>query len=132
MRDVAIVSFAQLPNLRRDWERDEIEMLLPVVTEAIERSGIPRREIGFTVSGSSDFLTGRPFSHIFQICAVNCWLASISPDSSLRSPSLLLLKIGWFITFTGVSPKTARKVRMKCASEMWATEATARTSSGSA
>ena len=32
----------------------------------------------------------------------------------------------------GVSPKTARKVRMKCASETWATAATARTLSGSA
>ena len=41
--------------------------------------------------------TGLPASHIFQIWAVNCWLASISPLSSLTSPSLLLLKIGWLM-----------------------------------
>ena len=32
----------------------------------------------------------------------------------------------------GVSPKTARKLRLKCALDTWATAATARTSSGSA
>ena len=39
MRDVAIVSFAQSPLVRREM-RDEIEMLVPVITEAIEQSGL--------------------------------------------------------------------------------------------
>jgi acetyl-CoA acetyltransferase len=73
MRDVAIVSFAEHPSVRREWERDEVEMLVPVITEAIERSGIPRKEIGFTVSGSSDFLTGRPFSFVIALDAVGAW-----------------------------------------------------------
>jgi acetyl-CoA acetyltransferase len=73
MRDVAIVSFAQMPPVRRERTRDEIEMLLPVITEAIERSGIPRREIGFTVSGSCDFLAGRPFSFVMALDAVGAW-----------------------------------------------------------
>ena len=33
-RDVAIVSFAELPSVRREWARDEVEMLVPVITEA--------------------------------------------------------------------------------------------------
>ena len=49
-------------------------------------------------------LTGLPASHIFQIWAVNCWLASISPLSNLRSPSLLLLKIGWLMVVIGGVP----------------------------
>lgn len=73
MRDVAIISFAEMPPLRREWERDEIEMLVPVITEAIERSGLSRREIGFTVSGSSDFLTGRPFSFVMALDAVGAF-----------------------------------------------------------
>jgi acetyl-CoA acetyltransferase len=73
MRDVAIVSFAELPSARREWERDEVEMLVPVISEALERSGIPRREIGFTVSGSSDFLTGRPFSFVMALDAVGAF-----------------------------------------------------------
>ena len=53
MRDVAVVSFAQLPNTRNQDTRNEVEMLMPVISEAIEGSRIPRKEIGFTVSGSS-------------------------------------------------------------------------------
>jgi acetyl-CoA acetyltransferase len=71
MRDVAIVSFAQ--TLSPKSERDEVEMLAPVITEAIERSGVPRREIGFTVSGSCDYLGGRPFSFVMALDAVGAW-----------------------------------------------------------
>ena len=73
MRDVAVVSFAQAPNVRRDAGRGEIEILLPVVNEAIERSGIPRSDIGFTVSGSCDFLAGQPFSFVMALDAVQAW-----------------------------------------------------------
>jgi acetyl-CoA acetyltransferase len=72
-REVAIVSFAETPSVRREWERDEVEMLVPVITEALARSGVPRREIGFTVSGSSDFLTGRPFSFVIALDAVGAF-----------------------------------------------------------
>ncbi|MFI5297027.1 MAG: thiolase domain-containing protein [Polyangiales bacterium] len=71
MRDVAIVSFAQTSSRRTDL--DETEMLLPVVTEAVVRSGIPRREIGFTCSGSCDYLGGRPFSFVMAIDAIGAW-----------------------------------------------------------
>lgn len=73
MREVAIVSFAEVPAVRREWERDEVEMLVPVIAEAIERSNIPRKEIAFTCSGSSDFLTGRPFSFVIALDAVGAW-----------------------------------------------------------
>jgi acetyl-CoA acetyltransferase len=71
MRDVAIVSFAQTCSRRSDL--DECEMLLPVINEAVARSGIPRREIGFTVSGSCDYLGGRPFSFVMAIDAIGAW-----------------------------------------------------------
>src|SRR5947199_9488234 len=73
MREVAIIAFAQLPAVRRERERDEVEMLLPVIHEALERAGIDQRQIGFTVSGSSDFLTGRPFSFVTALDAVGAW-----------------------------------------------------------
>src|SRR5262245_60562455 len=72
-RDVAIVSFAETPAVRREWERDEVEMLVPVIAEALERSGIGKKEIGFTCSGSSDFLTGRPFSFVIALDALGAW-----------------------------------------------------------
>jgi acetyl-CoA acetyltransferase len=73
MRDVAVVSFAQLPNVRSEETRNEVEMLMPVISEAIERSGIPRKEIGFTVSGSCDYLVGAPFSFVTGLDAVGAW-----------------------------------------------------------
>ena len=52
MRDVGIVSFAQ-SNARREV-RNEVEILLPVVKEAVKQSGLARTDIDFTCSASSD------------------------------------------------------------------------------
>jgi len=73
MRDIAVVAFAQAPNVRRDMFRNEVEILMPVVRDAVARSGIPRGEIGFTCSGSSDFLAGQPFSFVMALDAVGPW-----------------------------------------------------------
>jgi acetyl-CoA acetyltransferase len=43
------------------------------LTEAIERSGVPKKEIGFTVSGSCDYLGGRPFSFVMALDALGAW-----------------------------------------------------------
>ena len=72
MREVAVVSFAQASSAR-EAERNEVEMLMPVVREAIERSGIPRKDIGFTVSGSCDYLAGQPFSFVMALDAIGAW-----------------------------------------------------------
>jgi len=73
MRDVAIVSFAQAKNVRRELDANEVEMVMPVVREAVEQSGIPRREIDFTCSGSCDYLAGQPFSFVSALDAVGAW-----------------------------------------------------------
>jgi acetyl-CoA acetyltransferase len=73
MRDVAVVSFAQTPHKRREQSRSEVEMLMPVISEAIERSGIPKREIGFTCAGSSDYLSGQPFAFVGAVDALGAW-----------------------------------------------------------
>ena len=71
MREVAIVSFAQSARARE--LRNEIEILMPVVREAVERSGLPRTEIGFTYSGSSDYLQGQSFAFVGALDAVGAW-----------------------------------------------------------
>jgi acetyl-CoA acetyltransferase len=73
MRDVAVVSFAQSPSVRAARDRNEVEILIPVLGEAIERSGIGRKEIGFTVSGSCDYLAGVPFAFVSGLDAVGAW-----------------------------------------------------------
>ena len=54
MRDVAIVSYAQTRYRRREDSRSEVEMIMSVVHEAIEKSGIAKSEIGFTCSGEEE------------------------------------------------------------------------------
>jgi acetyl-CoA acetyltransferase len=73
MRDVAIVSFAQTPYQRRVRDRSEVEMLRPVVTRAIDESRIPKREIGFTCSGSSDYIAGQAFAFVGAVDALGAW-----------------------------------------------------------
>jgi acetyl-CoA acetyltransferase len=73
MRDVAVVSFAELPNVRSEPRRDEVELALPVITEAIAKAGLTKKDIGFTVSGSCDYLLGRPFSFVIALDAVGAW-----------------------------------------------------------
>src|SRR2546429_6255583 len=46
---------------------------MPVVSAAIERSGAPRKEIGFTVSGSCDYLAGVPFAFVQGLEAIGAW-----------------------------------------------------------
>ena len=74
MRDVAVVSFAQWRNEREhQGSPNGIEMLVPTMTEAVEASGIPRKEIGFWCSGSSDYIAGRAFSFVMAVDAIGAW-----------------------------------------------------------
>ncbi len=73
MRDVAIVSFAQLPAVRDMGQCDEPELVQPVVTEAMAKVGLTQDDIGFTCSGSSDYLVGRPFSFVAAVDGLKAW-----------------------------------------------------------
>jgi acetyl-CoA acetyltransferase len=73
MRDVAIIAFAQLPSLRRHTGREEVELVQPVVSAALAQAGLGKHEIGFTVSGSADYLLGRPFSFVSALDGVAPW-----------------------------------------------------------
>lgn len=73
MRDIAIVSSAQLPSVREMGPSDEAELVQPVVTQALERAGLTMDEIGFVCSGSSDYLVGRPFSFVAAVDGLKCW-----------------------------------------------------------
>jgi acetyl-CoA acetyltransferase len=73
MRDVAIVSVAVADHVRKERTRNEVEILMPVVHQVIEDCGIPKQDIGFTCSGTSDFLAGQPFSFVSALDAVGAW-----------------------------------------------------------
>lgn len=72
MREVAVVSWASLET-PSEPERNEVELLLPVIAEALSRVGLEQRDIDFTVSGSSDYLQGFPFAFVGALDAVGAW-----------------------------------------------------------
>jgi acetyl-CoA acetyltransferase len=72
-RPVSIASFAQSDNVRRENERNEVEMLQPVVAEVFANIGINKDDIDFICSGSTDYLIGGPFSFVTALDAVGVW-----------------------------------------------------------
>ena len=69
--DVAVVGFAHMST--DSDSRSEQEMLLPVITEALSPLGLTPQDLGFVVSGSSDYLAGQPFSFVAALDAVGPW-----------------------------------------------------------
>lgn len=72
-RDVAIVAFAQTHHVRDSSEASEVELLMPVLHEVLDATGLKAGEIGFTCSGSSDYLAGRAFSFTMALDGVGAW-----------------------------------------------------------
>ena len=71
MRDVAVVGFAQTPQVRQtDGTTNGVEMLVPIIREVYDALGITKSDIGFWCSGSSDYLAGRAFSFVSAVDAV--------------------------------------------------------------
>ncbi|MGI8663615.1 MAG: thiolase domain-containing protein [Acidimicrobiales bacterium] len=73
MRDVAIIAFAQSRHVRREDDRNEVEMLMPVTAEALAKANMAKGDIGFTVSGSTDYFAGTAFSFVMTLDGVGPW-----------------------------------------------------------
>jgi acetyl-CoA acetyltransferase len=71
MRDVAVVAFAK--SVVPKSELDDVEMLAPVVAKALGQAKLERKDVGFTVSASCDYLGGRPFSFVMALDAIGAW-----------------------------------------------------------
>jgi acetyl-CoA acetyltransferase len=72
-REIAVVAFAQSDTLRTTEEHSEVEMLMPVLHEVLDRTGLKTADIGFTCSGSCDYLAGRAFSFTLALDGVGAW-----------------------------------------------------------
>ncbi|MGW2231710.1 thiolase domain-containing protein [Streptomyces formicae] len=72
-REVAIVAFGQTRHQRSTDELSEVEMLMPVLHEVLAATGLKTSDIGFTCSGSSDYLAGRAFSFTMALDGVGAW-----------------------------------------------------------
>ncbi|MBB3039200.1 thiolase domain-containing protein [Hoyosella altamirensis] len=74
MRNVAVVGFAQSPSVRStQGTTNGVEMLVPVLSEIFEKTGLTKTDIDFWCSGSSDYLAGRAFSFIAAVDAIGAF-----------------------------------------------------------
>ncbi len=73
MRDTAIVAFAQSDQERRVEDRNEVELLSPVIQEIYDTTGMTASDFGFTCSGSTDYLAGQAFSFVITLDSVGPW-----------------------------------------------------------
>jgi acetyl-CoA acetyltransferase len=72
--EVAVVGFAQAPNVRRTpGTTNGVEMLVPVFHRLLADTGLSKQDIGFWCSGSSDYLAGRAFSFIAAVDAIGAF-----------------------------------------------------------
>ncbi|MFF7972356.1 thiolase domain-containing protein [Streptomyces sp. NPDC007905] len=72
-REIAVVAFAQTDHRRSTEESSEVEMLMPVLHQVLQQTGLKTADIGFTCSGSSDYLAGRAFSFTLALDGVGAW-----------------------------------------------------------
>jgi acetyl-CoA acetyltransferase len=70
--DIAIVGYAISPLVRRTDDTETL-MMLPTVQGAIKSAGLTKDDIGFTVSGSCDYLSGQAFSFVSNVDAYGAW-----------------------------------------------------------
>jgi len=73
MRDVAVISTAQTPARRRVEDLNEVEMLMPAIGGVLGRVDMTIDDIGFTCSGSTDYLAGVGFSFVSTLDGVGPW-----------------------------------------------------------
>ena len=70
--DIAIVGWSISPMLR-NTDQTEVQMLLEVVSGAVDDAGITRADVDFTCAGSCDYVAGQAFSFVQNIDAVGAW-----------------------------------------------------------
>jgi hypothetical protein len=71
-RPVAVIASASFET-PAERHRNEVELLLPVIHDALDKVGLKAQDMGFTVSGSSDYLQGFPFAFVGALDAVGAW-----------------------------------------------------------
>jgi acetyl-CoA acetyltransferase len=70
MRDVAIISYAQSPQLRDAGSKNDIEQVLDVTTVALADAQMTINDIDFVCSGSCDYLGGAAFAFVNAVDAL--------------------------------------------------------------
>src|SRR6516165_5259651 len=98
MRDVAIVAFAQTKHVPRT-NLTTVELLVPVISDALAGAGLERREVDFWCHGSCDYLSGQPFSFVAAVDAIGAWPPIV--ESHVEADGAFALYEAWVKLQTG-------------------------------
>jgi acetyl-CoA acetyltransferase len=100
VRDVAVIGFAEAPNVRStDGTTNGVEMLVPIFREVLDQTGLSRSDIGFWCSGSSDYLAGRAFSFVSAVDAIGAFPPVM--ESHVEMDGAFALYEAWVKVLTG-------------------------------
>jgi acetyl-CoA acetyltransferase len=100
VRDVAVIGFAEAPNVRRtDGTTNGVEMLVPIFRQVLDQTGLARQDIGFWCSGSSDYLAGRAFSFVSAVDAIGAFPPVM--ESHVEMDGAWALYEAWVKVLTG-------------------------------
>ena len=70
--EIAIVAFAQTPAVR-EYPDSEASMLMDLTNQLLRETGLARSEVGFTIAGSCDYLSGLPFAFVMNVDGFGAW-----------------------------------------------------------
>ena len=71
-RDVAVVATSQTSSYRR-FDDSEPKLIMRCVNDVLQRTGLDRNDVQFTIAGSCDYLSGMPFAFVMNIDGVGAW-----------------------------------------------------------
>jgi len=70
--DIAVIGWATTPMVR-NTDKSETQLLMDVITSALEPLGLTRADVDFTCLGSCDYITGQAFSFVSNLDAIGAW-----------------------------------------------------------
>jgi acetyl-CoA acetyltransferase len=71
-RDVAVIATSQTPSYRL-FNDSEAKLIMRCVNDLLDRTGLERKDLEFTIAGSCDYLSGMPFAFVQNIDGVGAW-----------------------------------------------------------
>ncbi|MDG2027889.1 MAG: lipid-transfer protein [Acidimicrobiales bacterium] len=70
--DIAIIGVAQTDAHAR-YDGPEVVMIMECVNQLLGDAGIERGDVGFTIAGSCDYLSGMPFAFVSNVDGMGAW-----------------------------------------------------------
>ena len=70
--DIAIIGLAQT-DAHAHFDGPEVVLIMECVNQLLSDAGIERSDVGFTIAGSCDYLSGMPFAFVANVDGMGAW-----------------------------------------------------------